>query len=140
MFRALSGALVKRMVAAAGSNFSVALDADRWAGVTRRVQIFKLENLTRKSRYSGLDRFRLFVELIIVSQRNLGHSLVLIALVLLALGPAVWALAGAANLITMFSQSSLLALAVFLMGSFNMLALGAAQISTSLVLESKRGA
>ena len=137
MFRALSGALVTRLVGAAGPNFSVAIDSDRLSVITERVQISELEHLTNKSRYSGIDRFRLFVELIVVSQKNLGHSLVLIALGILATTPATWILAGAANLIDMFSQSSILALVVILMGSLNLLMLGATQISISLLLESK---
>lgn len=139
MFRALSGELVGRLVGAAGANFSVAIDSDRLSVITERVQIAELEQLTNKSRYSSLDRFRLFVELIVVSQKNLGHSLVLLSLGISAVAPALWILAGAANRIDMFSQSSILALVVVLMGSLNLLMLGATQISTSLLLESKGG-
>ncbi len=139
MFRAMSGSLVDRLTASAGQSFSVAIEADRLSKKTQRVRISPPFFLSRRSRYSSMDRFRLFVELIVVARKNLGHFLFLSALTLAVLALPLWVLAHAANLIDMFSQSSILGLIVVLMGSLNLMALGATQISLSLLMEPKGG-
>lgn len=87
-----------------------------------------------KSRYSALDRFWLFVDLIVIGRKQIGYFLITMAALLSSgflTGLIVFSLLG---YVEFFSESSLLALGIVGLGALNLLGLGILQVGIAIGL------
>lgn len=137
MLRCISAELAARLANAPTAGFSVAIELDSLTQKASRVNISQLTTLSRKSRYSSFERFRLFAELVIISRKELGLTLIWSSLVGIVLIPIAWLALSLLGLIEPFSQGSILALLVGFLGLFNLGAIGANQVSLAMVVRER---
>ncbi len=135
MLRSMSYELASRVSSAVLTTLSVSQAADTLSSRVKRLSNLRVEFYPIKSRYSFFDRLSLFIELILVSRKQVGYLIISIAtLAYLAFLFLMLALA-TLGMIKLNSSSSVLALVVATFGAVNLLSIGAIQISVSLILE-----
>jgi len=135
MLRALSPGVVQTLTYRHERILSVAQAFD---GLGLRVLRFRPKELLFaevQSRYSFFDRAKLFIELIL-SRKETGHLIIFFAVFGFLFFLAIITGAGFLGLISLVSQSTIIALIVAFFGTFNLLAIGAAQVSSGLMMDS----
>lgn len=133
MIRAMSKQLARSVSQLPDSAFSISTGSDALSHRVERIPINLSKSLAMKSRYKFLDRFKLFTELLVVSRRELGHAIVILASMgLLALFPLFISLS-IFGLISLGSPATILALIVAALGLINLIGIGATQVSLGLL-------
>lgn len=136
MLRAMAYDLSRRVSAAVLTTLSVSQAADNLSSRVRRLGNVKIAFYQTKSRYSFFDRLSLFIELILVSRKQVGYLIISIATLGYLLFLLLLLALSISGMVQMNSSSSILALVVATFGAVNLIAIGAIQISVSLILES----
>jgi glycosyltransferase involved in cell wall biosynthesis len=135
MLRSMSYELSSRVSSAVMATLSISQAADNLSSRVKRISNLGVKFYPSRSRYSFFDRFSLFIELIVVSRKQVGYLIISIATMVYLFFLALMATLAMLGMINLNSSSSVLALVVATFGAVNLLSIGAIQISVSLILE-----
>ena len=135
MLRSMSYELASRVSSAILTTVSVSQAADNLSSRVKRVANLRVRFYPINSRYSFFDRLSLFIELILVSRKQVGYLIISTATLAYLLFLVVMIALGISGMIKLDSSSSMIALIVATFGAVNLFSIGAIQISVSLVLE-----
>ena len=133
MLRALSPELVNRMLLESNATLSISQSCTEFARGKIILTDAKLEYTQSKSRYTKIDRIKLFTELIIISQKEIGITLILVSIAMYIIYALVFLFLGIIGSIEFVSRSSIISFFVVTLGTFNLIAIGVAQVSLSLL-------
>lgn len=137
MLRSVSSAIVEKIASSTSGLQSVSETTEKISINPARIKSSGVEFFRAKSRYSSFDRFKLFVDLILVRRKAIGYIIMLLGLAMITMSSIMTLLASVLGLISINSPGTLLALIVFFIGSINLVVIGLVQVSLASLLESK---
>lgn len=135
MLRAVSPALVAKIISGKKNIQSISETTERISKTPSRISGINVTFLRSDSRYSSFDRFKLFVDLILVRRRSIGYMIMLAGLIIIGISSVFTVLAAMLGMISINSPGTLLALFIIYLGSINLLIIGLVQVSLVALLD-----
>ncbi len=133
MLRAVSPELVSRILIESNALLSISQSCTDFTRGKVILSDVKLKYTQSKSRYTKIDRIKLFTELIIISRKELGITLILVSITMYLIYILIFLFLGIIGSIEIVSRSSIISYFVVTLGTFNLIAIGVAQVSLSLL-------